>query len=227
MHHPLYLNLPLEVFPLKKKGEDLRIVKTKTNLCNALERLLEHTDIADVCIADICTSAKINRSTFYKHFECKNDFVSYYISNIMDRIANFFRCDIFSSNSEAFHMELAIYELQKYESIIRNLLHSQRSMVPTTMVYGNMVDYFLTSFQGIPFALPGKSPNVDMWSRFYAGGIMTVILSWFHTSNEDPNQKSLILSEFLTALLSNIRVAVASQEEAVPAVQSESEPVHG
>lgn len=198
---------------MKKRGEDLRIIKTKESLCRALETLLEKDDIAEVSIADICNKADVNRSTFYKHFTSKYDFISFYISTIMSRIADIFRTDVFTSNSDNFHIETAIWEIQKYESIISNLLSNKKSTAPIAMVYGNMVDYFLESFQNIPFAFPGENPDMVMWSQFYAGGIMTVILSWLSNGDMNAHTKSRMLSDFLSSLLQNIRLAYATGQE--------------
>lgn len=197
---------------MKKSGEDLRIVKTKSQLCGALEGLLQVFDIGDICIADICQAAKVNRSTFYKHFESKYDFVFFYISTIMNRIAEAFRRDVFPNDSSQFHMESAIAEIQKYEKIVSNLLYSKSAHAPTAIVYGNMVDYFLSSFQDIPFAFPGENPNVAMWSQFYAGGIMTVLLGWLQPSPDGKKPDVQELADFLTALLSNIRIAMSSRQ---------------
>lgn len=197
---------------MKNKDEDVRIVKTRDSLFKALETLMETKDIGGISIADICGTANVNRSTFYKHFESKDHFISFYLSTVMNRIADIFRSDVFSSNSDQFHIETAIWEIQKYETIIVNLLYSKKGIASTSMIYTNMVGYFLESFQDIPFAFPGENPDMVMWSQFYAGGIMTVILSWLNNDELDMRTKARMLSDFLSSLLSNIRLAHASKQ---------------
>lgn len=196
---------------MKKKGEDLRIIKTKNSLCGALDELLGSKDIEEVSIADICEKAGVNRSTFYKHFEGKRDFLSFYISTIMSRIADIFQTDVFMNNSDEFHIETAIWEIQKYETAISSLM---KTSIPTTLIYGKMVDYFRESFRHIPHAFPGESPDLTMWSQFYAGGVMTVILSWLNNPSGTTPDKAKALSSFLSALLSDIRVALSQEQGA-------------
>lgn len=54
---------------------DLRKVKTKKLIQNALIELLKTKSIHCISITDICTTAQINRSTFYSHYEDYNIFV--------------------------------------------------------------------------------------------------------------------------------------------------------
>lgn len=211
---------------MKKKNEDLRIIKTKNSLCKALSALLNEKDITEISIADICAAADVNRSTFYKHFESKPDFVSFYISSLMGKIASIFRSDVFASNSSDFHIETAIWELQRYEGVLEHLIMGKDPTLSTGTVYSNMVDYFLESFTDIPFAFPGENPDVVMWSQFYAGGILMVILSWLNSKEIDNQTKSQMMSQFLSDLLSNIRCALATQKN-ISTTRKESDKLNG
>lgn len=207
---------------MKKKGEDLRIIKTRDSLCKAFSTLLQEKDVTDISIADICSTADVNRSTFYKHFESKADFISFYISTMMGKIAGVFRSDVFASNSSDFHIETAIWEIQKYEGVLEHLIFGKDPTMTTSTIYYKMVDYFLESFTDIPFAFPGENPDVVMWSQFYAGGILNVILSWMRSNETDQQTKSKMMSQFLSDLLANIRQALAAQKN-VSATQKESD----
>lgn len=55
--------------------EDLRKTKTKTMIQNALIDLLKVKHVHCISITDICKTAKINRSTFYSHYEDFQDFL--------------------------------------------------------------------------------------------------------------------------------------------------------
>lgn len=49
--------------------KDLRKMKTKALIQNALIELLKTKSIHCITITDLCTQAQINRSTFYSHYE--------------------------------------------------------------------------------------------------------------------------------------------------------------
>ena len=42
---------------------------SQTRLENAFIHLLEHRDIADITVTDLCQAAQVNRSTFYSNYE--------------------------------------------------------------------------------------------------------------------------------------------------------------
>lgn len=67
-----------EVHVLKNgeaKGEksDLRIARTKAGLWAALLELIEERGYDDLSVQDITRKAKVNRTTFYRHYEDKDD----------------------------------------------------------------------------------------------------------------------------------------------------------
>ena len=56
---------------IMKEKTDLRIIKTKKILFDALLKLMKKKNFEKIKIADICEEALINRSTFYAHYEDK------------------------------------------------------------------------------------------------------------------------------------------------------------
>mgnify|MGYP004660683401 FL=1 len=54
-----------------KEKKDLRIIKTKIALYNALTNLMKNKTFEEIRVSDICNEALINRSTFYAHYEDK------------------------------------------------------------------------------------------------------------------------------------------------------------
>ncbi len=52
---------------------DVRIVKTKDRLKNALLNILQDKRLDEVTISEICTKAAVNRNTFYSHYQSIKD----------------------------------------------------------------------------------------------------------------------------------------------------------
>ena len=59
-----------EVKSVKKK-KDLRIIKTQKILYNTLLELLKEQPFEKIKVSNICQRARINRSTFYSHYNDK------------------------------------------------------------------------------------------------------------------------------------------------------------
>ena len=56
-----------------EKKTDLRIIKTKKVIYEALIDLMKEKTFEEIKVSDICNKALINRSTFYAHYEDKYD----------------------------------------------------------------------------------------------------------------------------------------------------------
>ncbi len=61
------------------RKEDLRFIRTNRKLYETFFDLISDELIENLSITDICDAAKINRATFYKHFNDRKEFVFYCI----------------------------------------------------------------------------------------------------------------------------------------------------
>lgn len=69
-----------------EKQEDIRITKSKRDLCNALMELMQTVPMAKITVGDICRKAMINRMTFYKHYKDKYDLLNDLLLNVKQSI---------------------------------------------------------------------------------------------------------------------------------------------
>ena len=51
-----------------RNSRDIRVVRTQTALLEALEELIKKKKLSCITITDLCAQAKINRNTFYYHY---------------------------------------------------------------------------------------------------------------------------------------------------------------
>ena len=109
------------------KKVDLRIIKTKTSLYEALLLLLKDNSFENIKVSDICNKANVNRSTFYDHFTDKYDI----LNSLLNDIQNEFKNNIVNvnnySNIKEYYLELVRLLLNHintnidvYSSIIKN-----------------------------------------------------------------------------------------------------------
>ena len=69
-----------------EKQQDIRITKSKRDLCNALITLMQTTPFKKITVGDICTQAMINKMTFYKHYDDKYELLNDVLLNIKQAI---------------------------------------------------------------------------------------------------------------------------------------------
>ncbi|MDR1093680.1 MAG: TetR/AcrR family transcriptional regulator [Clostridiales bacterium] len=68
--------------------EDLRIVKTRKSLLNAIEALLERRSFKHVTVNDLCEEALLSRAAFYTHFKDKYDLLDFWLTTVFEEIAS-------------------------------------------------------------------------------------------------------------------------------------------
>lgn len=67
---------------------DLRVIRTKNSIRNALVELIEEKGFEAITVKDITTKAKINRGTFYAHYQDKFDLMTKCQEEIMQGMSN-------------------------------------------------------------------------------------------------------------------------------------------
>lgn len=66
----------------ERKKEDLRVLKTRKKLEDALLELLGDSDITTIKVSDLCERAGISRATFYNNFNSVEDIFRAYLTDI-------------------------------------------------------------------------------------------------------------------------------------------------
>lgn len=82
---------------MKSKKEDSRIIRTKRDLADSLEVLLENKDFESITIDQICDKALVSKQTFYNYFKNKGELLIYVFSR--------FTSDLFLSFKKYLNVE--------------------------------------------------------------------------------------------------------------------------
>lgn len=72
-------------------GEDLRVVKTKNAIRNALFDLMSEKPISKITISELCVRAKINRKTFYSHYRAPGDVIEELENEVLEEFSTILR----------------------------------------------------------------------------------------------------------------------------------------
>ena len=119
-----YRNIIVLVRNMDKKT-DLRIIKTKKVLFDALISLLEEMPFEEIKISDICDRALINRSTFYSHYQDKYELLSNYIYELKNALTEDLNKNDSSNNPREYYMQMI--------SIFLNHIESKKDIYKTIM----------------------------------------------------------------------------------------------
>jgi AcrR family transcriptional regulator len=75
------------VTDIAERGEDVRVQRSRTLIQQALFDLIVEKDYAAVTVRDIALRAKVNRSTFYRHYLDKADLLAHYLDQLQKDVA--------------------------------------------------------------------------------------------------------------------------------------------
>ena len=181
------------------KKEDLRVLKTKKVLMEAMSKLLEHQKFTQITVQDLCDKALISRATFYSHFADKYDFLKHWLIYMKSETIN-----NVSSNED---IEKSIGDFTDRNSkAIKNLLEDANSET-AGLLCGFMLSLLDISIDQIDGGQ--KNPKYIVLSKFFCGGLMNY-LQWQVESKFQGDLQ--IMSSHLYNLLSALLKWYAEQE---------------
>ncbi|QXE01237.1 TetR/AcrR family transcriptional regulator [Terribacillus sp. DMT04] len=184
---------------------DLRVIRTKEAIRNALIQLIEEKGFEAITVKDITTAAKINRGTFYAHYQDKFDLMKQCEDKIMldlSRIAreNFPKVlaslETDSPTAQPFSITVSIYEyLNKNSDVMTAVLGPKGNLSFQTRlkefmwgeIYGNNPHSFVKEEN---FRVPKQ-----YLASYMGNAILGVTQQWLHSGRkESPLEMGHILT---------------------------------
>lgn len=75
----------------KNRKSDLRVVKTRRIIREALLELMSERELSGISISELCKKAEINRKTFYRHYREIGDVISELEDDMLGEFAEVFK----------------------------------------------------------------------------------------------------------------------------------------
>lgn len=164
---------------------DLRVVKTLKQIDQALLESLEAMHFEKITVDQLCQTAMINRSTFYKYYKSKYDLMEQYLNRTLDEFRKQMNVAFINASPDNIHhlvyqknFEKAlqfIYKHKKEYILLWNIpaeygIFSKMVQV----IHDNILDKLLLSSNA-------DSPDLyaDLYARLFASDMMTLVRWWF------------------------------------------------
>lgn len=177
-----------------KGKEDLRQKRSKRHLSDALLSLMEERPFREISVVDICDRAMVHRTTFYAHFEDKNDLFRYVLEEMLKSAA------------------AARTELEKEKGLRAGLLEEVRRGLEFFRVHrrfylsglsGGVGPELKTVEDGVARAIEELAREeavlrdapymAEVVGRFYAGAIVSTVRWWLE--NDMPVSEEELLRQ--------------------------------
>lgn len=162
---------------------DLRVVKTRRIIREALLELMSERELAKISISELCVRAGINRKTFYRHYREVGDVVTELENDILSEFAEVFR----SHNSSIFDLGAVIRDISaavdsRREYFLRLLKHNpdlfSKGKIKAALC--KMAEVSLKST-----GLTEDEKTVAAASEFAVSGVLALYASWFDGGCKD------------------------------------------
>ena len=172
--------------------KDLRVVKTKKALFEALINLTKETEFENIKIQDICNKALINRSTFYSHYSDKYDLLCDFIESLKNELSKELSKNENIINTKEYYLEM-IRIILNHIDLNKNLYYSvimmNRNIIIMDMLIDTTIKDVNTRLQ-INTLTRGDIP-IDIFSTFYLGAVSGVLVLWLKTENKYSKEEIL------------------------------------
>lgn len=167
---------------------DLRIVKTKHALREALIDLLSEKEIDTISVAELSRKANINRKTFYSHYESINELIGEIENEIICRFEKFVKTmelKVFFDNPFMFFGSLNPIITEDYK-FYRNLLTNQQGDNLLKKIEKTIYDelYILTKDFKI-----FEEGHIEFILTYTVGGIIEVYRNLFSNDFDLSNEE--------------------------------------
>jgi AcrR family transcriptional regulator len=165
----------------KKKKEDMRLRRTYKLLVGALWGLLEEKSFDEIHVNEICERAMVHRTTFYKHFEDKNQLLTFCIQQIQEDFIEKYLLNKSFENPKQYYMSVLRYVLSfLLENRKRVLLvtderggDSVSKMLHAWVVQRVIDDMIEYEKKGIQYRVP-----IPVIAEYHVGAMMALARWW-------------------------------------------------
>lgn len=162
---------------MEGKRSDLRVVKTRRIIREALLELMSEREISGISVSGLCVKAGINRKTFYRHYREVGDVISELEDDMLGEFAEVFK----SHNSSIFDLGAVIRDISaavegSREYYLRLLKHN-----PDLFSKGK-IKAALCRMAAVSLKTSGAVEDdrvISAASEFAVSGVLALYSSWF------------------------------------------------
>lgn len=184
-----------------KEKIDLRILKTKKALFETLMVLIKDKSFEEIKVADICSKALINRSTFYSHYNDKYDLLADFIDSLKNELLKTLSKNNNIINTKEFYIEmitLILNHIDEKKNLYYSILMSNRNSIIIDMILDVAIKDLNQRLE-IENSHNGNIPT-DIFTTFYLGAVTGVVIEWLKCKNKYTKQDII---KYLNKLIPN------------------------
>jgi AcrR family transcriptional regulator len=164
--------------PIPGDSDDARAVRTRGELASALVRLMHGKGFDDITVQNICEQAKVGRSTFYAHFQDKDELFIRHTVVFGRELGGQLTWDD-ALGSYRFPARWLFEHVRQMKPIFDSLSHARKTEFIMKVWQNNIAEVFeqrVLAMRG--GAVTGGRISAVILAQQLAGTLMTLIVWW-------------------------------------------------
>ncbi|QDG81083.1 TetR/AcrR family transcriptional regulator [Weissella cibaria] len=169
---------------------DHKINQTRQQILDAFLTLVKEKDVSKITINDITTIAKINRSTFYRHFDDKFDLIEKTETTIFNAIEKSLQDNILNGQIKSItQAEFGNYRLELLgilkdnADFISAMLSKNGDLTFESKLIAQMRDFSMIGLSALGIDFDSIPASRELTMQFMANGLIGVVRHWL--ANDD------------------------------------------
>lgn len=173
--------------------KDLRVIKTKQNIYNALLECMNKYPIKKITVNKITEHAQINRSTFYKYYVDKFDLIDCYIKEVLDDFIENVNSTFIKASYNDIYDSIYNDYFKHILKFFKDNCETYKTLWNATIernIYTEMINILQQDILNIIHTDKtfncSKNNYATLYSYLFASNCMTTIKWWLETCSEMP-----------------------------------------
>ena len=160
--------------PIPGDSDDARAVRTRDALASALIALMDGRDYNDISVQHICDRAQVGRSTFYAHFEDKDEMYIRHVVVFARRAAEKLG---FDRGAYRFPVAQLFDHVRHMRPMIESLKKAHKAEFVMKVWQNNLADVFEQRVLQIRSGAPAEV-HAEILAQQLAGTLITLMTWW-------------------------------------------------
>ena len=171
--------------------KDLRVVKTKQSIYNALIECIDKYPIKKITVEKITEHAQINRSTFYKYYVDKFDLIDCYLKEVLDNFTKNVNSNFIKASNNDIYDSVYNDYFKHILKFFKDNCETYKALWNATVernIYTEMLNILQQDILNIIYTdktfNESKNNYATLYSYLFSSNCMTTIRWWLETCPE-------------------------------------------
>lgn len=165
------------------RGEDLRVVKTKSAIRSALFELMSEKELAKITISELCVRAKINRKTFYSHYREPSDVIEELENEVLEEFSAILR----SEGDSLLNVGAAIRDIsatiERRREFFKQFMNRNPDLFNKGKIKAMLCRVITVSLKNA--GAPESEATLRAAAEFSISGVLSLYSAWFDGDCKD------------------------------------------